>query len=115
MGRSQPWSEIGESASHSPAASSKKPPPAKEPRKLSLRELGQRSSFGMVCGSLMGGSIGVVDTLQVAATRPDGWKGAHMNARNLTREMSEVAGRTMLGFGASFATYQALRCVWRAR
>ena len=82
MADRRPWSEDGRKEPERQGLAQAKPLERKE---WTARELGQRLSFGVICGAIMGASIGAVDVFQTS-----------LNNQNLggMRKLGEVGGRT---------------------
>ena len=99
MADRRPWSDVGRKEPERQGLTQAKPLKEKE---WSFRDLGQRVSFGIICGAIMGASIGAVDVFQTS-----------LNNQNLggMRKLGEVGGRTMVTFAGFFSVYQGLKYV----
>ena len=103
MADRRPWSEDGRKEPERQGLAQAKPLERKE---WTARELGQRLSFGVICGAIMGASIGAVDVFQTSLNNPTA-----SNALGGARKLGEVGGRTMVTFAGFFSVYQGLKYV----
>ena len=104
MADRRPWSEDGRKEPERQGLAQAKPLERKE---WTARELGQRLSFGVICGAIMGASIGAVDVFQTSLNNPTA-----SNALGGARKLGEVGGRTMVTFAGFFSVYQGLKYVF---